>query len=310
MKKLFQVLLTLLALILFEFGCQKDFGPLLHENLFLEYKVWSGFSGTNNIFTIQKNNNIHYSSSKYNYSDTLDQNDVNLIIQTVNSNHFFSLKDEYLPSHHIADGIYYTITIKSNTRSKKVIAFGSHRPKQLSNIISELDIIINKLSMKINIGRVKIWRKHELEEWPFSADIKLLDNMHENIIASETIFNHFKSNYQQGKEVLYYEGEWIYRLNSSGGYSHSYGDLDEFYITIHDKAKPIDWPSEIKTSLEYISKEGLVIIDTNYNKISQIFERNHYPIYFIDSEFKSGSFVYEIQLLRGNLSKFVASSYN
>ncbi len=302
MKKLFQVLLTLLALILFEFGCQKDFGPLLHENLFLEYKVWSGFSGTNNIFTIQKNYNIHYSSSKYNYSDTLDQNDVDLIIQTVKSNHFFSLKDEYLPSRRIADGTIITITIKSYTHSKKVIVSGLHIPNQLSNILSDLNIIINKYSMKINIGRVKIRHKYELEEWPFSAIIKLSDHVHENVIASEIIFNHFKSNYQQGKEVLYYEGEWIYQLNTSGGYSQSYGDLDEFYITIRDGAKPIDWPSEIKTSLEYISKEGLIIRDTSYQKIRQILESNHWLIYFIDSEFKSGSFAYEIQLVHGNLS--------
>ncbi len=277
-----------------------------HEEFYLDYNISGGIAGDNKTLTINKSDSVFYKSRFHSIHSTFNDEKLNDIYNLLVNKDFFKLDTEYLPEQMIIDDLIFTITYQSSLRSKKVIASGycinncseSKWPKELKSIIEYLDESIIYLKNNIKFGKVTITSKSLLEKWAFSDKIKLSDHLGEDIGADEEIFNHFKEYYQQNKNVTYFEGDWIYRLNGSGGYSLSYTELDTFYISIHDRNQGIKWP--FATKLSEISEEGLIISESDYTWLKDILEQIHYPRYFIDNTLESGEYVYELFLLHGN----------
>ncbi len=279
---------------------------LEEKGILVKYQVVGGEVGYNNILTIYKDGKVKYHASASgnvlsNLESKLDQKQIESLIETFNKNKFLSFKDEYIPSTPIMDDMIHAITYTYNFKAKTVTASGvGNPPEQFSIILSELSRIIENLTKSVNSGIIKIERKYILEEWPFSSRVRLSDYLYERVSVDEDVFNQFKKNYQEGKEVLYFENEWIYGIGNSGGFALSYEKLKEFHITIHSKSEPIQWYTDIGIRLADIHEKGIFIQGYAYQRIKGYTESNKYPIYFIEDELKTGNYVYEIRMLRGD----------
>lgn len=128
--------------------------------------------------------------------------------------------------------------------------------------------------------------------------MKLSDYVHQNAEVDEDIFNHFKAYYQQDKQVTYFEDEWIYRMNSSGGYAFSYEEPDTFYLSIHQRSKRIQWQIGIK--LQNIPEDGIVITGSDYQWLKETLEQTYFPRCFMDNDVATGEYIYEVFLKHGN----------
>ncbi|UCE18133.1 MAG: hypothetical protein JSV84_14920 [Gemmatimonadota bacterium] len=274
---------------------------------FLRYNMSGGVGGGNNTLTVAKSDSASYTSRNYIVHTILDEEKLNEIYNTLMVNNFLGLDSQYLPDKVIMDDLVYTITLESSTARKEIVASGhcsanhcgeSNWPDELHTIIDYLQQVITMLKEDVQSGKVTIASKTILEEWPFGDRITLSDHLYGNVGADEEIFNHFKEYSLWNKQVAYYEGEWIYNLNGSGGYGLSYDDLDTFYIAIHDRNEPIQWSFE--TKLSDIPEEGVILVGSDYVSLKEAIEEMHYPWYFMDSDLKSGEYVYEIVVLHGS----------
>ena len=255
---------------------------------------------------ISETDSFFYSDLNDTFSFRMEKNDINNLFGTISVNGFFNMESSYLPERSVADDIFFIITIQTNAESKTIQASGYCRdncsghswPAGLSVIIDTLNNYITAYKNKINSGYLFIQSKAMLDAWPFGDKIKLADHLNEHVAANEDIFNRFKSLYQQGKEVQYYEGTWIYRITASGGYEFTYSDLDTFYISIHDRSKAIDWLLNLK--LSRIPDKGIYVSGSNYQWINEKIEKARYPVLFIDGPLQSGEYVYSVSLMRGD----------
>ena len=160
---------------------------------------------------------------------------------------------------------------------------------------------ISTLKSDIISGKVTIYSESILEEWPFSEKINLSDNLARNVGVDEAIYNYLKDFYQQNIDVTFFEDDYIYRLNGSGGYGLSFSELDTFYISIHDRNHGIQWT--FGTKLSEIPDEGIIITGSDYLWLKNALEETHYPRYFVDNNVESGENVYEVRLIHGNYFK-------
>ncbi len=278
--------------------------PILNddETFSFNYTISGGVGGTNDQLTILESGDVIYLGQNYDFSTIADGNETNALLVNLIINSFFSMDTAYLPDQRIADDILFKVSYNSDSKSKTVIANGSCSnskwPKGLKNIIDYLTDYITKLKSKINSGEVIVISKMILEEWPFSDKIMLSDYLSKNVDADEEIFNHLKEQYKQNKQVVFFEGEWIYRLNGSGGYALNFNELNSFYISIHDRNKPIEWPFGIK--LEDNTENGINLYGEDYYWLKEKLKEVHYPRYFISGSFESGESVFEISLINGN----------
>lgn len=279
--------------------------PDSYEDFYLKYNVSGGIAGMSNNLEIYENHDVTYTSSSYRVKKNISQERLYDIYTLLNDNDYFSLDSQYVSEQGVMDDIYMTITYQSSTRSKTVFAsayyysFSNAEWKDKLGCIWEyFDEYITTLTSDIDSGKVTIYSESILEEWPFSEKISLSDNLCKDVGVDEEIYNYLKEYYQQNIDVTFFEGEYIYRLNGSGGYGLSYSELDTFYISIHDRNHGILWT--IETKLSEITDEGIIIAGSDYIWLRDTLEETHYPRYFIDTNIESGESVYEVRLIHGN----------
>jgi hypothetical protein len=291
---------TILFIIFLFISCIRDFGTNIPdtETFSLDYTKSGGFGGINNTLTISKSDSVIYLARDYNFSTSADGEEINYLFNILQLNSFFSMDSEFLPDQHVADDIIFRISYNSDSKSHTIIASGycsnSKWPKGLIKIVDYLEGYVMELKSKINSGKVIVTSKMLLEEWPFSDRIKLSDHLHKNVDVDEEIFKHIREPSNQDVKVSFFEGEWIYRLNVS---NHS-GELSSYYISIHDRNKPILWPFEPK--LADIPENGINLVRQDYIWIKEKLKEIHYPRYFIDGSLEPGEYIYEIHLINGN----------
>jgi len=278
--------------------------PKSYEDFYLEYNVSGGIAGMNKSLEIFENYDVTYNSNFYRLKQSINQEKLYEIFNLLNDNSYFSLDSQYI-SQIVMDDIFLTITYKSPTISKKVLVSASYYTDsdsnlktRLSNMWEYFDEYISILTSDISSGKVTINSESILEEWPFTEKISLSDNLSKNVGVDEEIYNYLKDFYQQDIDVTFFEGDYIYRLNGSGGYGLSFSELDTFYISIHDRNHGIHWT--IDTKLSNITDEGIIITDSDYIWLKNVLEETHYPRYFVDNSVESGEYVFEVRLLHGN----------
>jgi len=272
------------------------------EQMRLEFIVEGGFGGTYENLTVNEDYTVSYIGPGYNIQSFLWKSQVGSIIESIYNNNFFQLDDEYKPSQPVMDDLTFTITYHSESKSKTVKASGaSSGYMYIANIVKELNAVVDILKKGIYCGKVFVNKKIILEEWPFSDSVRISDSYNEKVYVSEEIFNHFKDYHNQDKKVVYFEGEWTYTVNGSGGYARSYSELTKgFYITFHHRYIPFRWPEEIGIQLNGIPEGGIFVTSSAYKIINELLENSHYPYYFIDDDLKTGNYIYQIGLNRGN----------
>ena len=296
--KILFILFNLFIFFLFN-SCIRDFGTNIPdtETFSLDYNESGGVGGMNNTLTISKSDSIVYLGHDYDFSTKAAEEDLNFLFLVLNSNSFFSMDSAYLPDQRVADDIIFRISYHSDSKSHIVIASGccsnSKWPKGLINIVDYLQGYVIELKSKINSGKVIVTKKMILEEWPFSDRIKLSDHLYKNVDVDEEIFKHIREPSNQDVKVSFFEGEWIYRLNASNS-----GELSSYYISIHDRNKPILWP--FKPKLADIPENGINLVGQDYFWIKRKLKEIHYPRYLIDGLLESGEYIYEINLINGN----------
>ncbi len=289
---------TILLIIFLFISCVRDFGTNIPdtETFSLTFSESGGWSEGNNL-TISENDSVVLMGYSYDFSTKAAEENLNFLSLVFNNNAFFSMDSSYLPDKHVADDIIFRISYNSDSKSHIVIASGFCRnskwPKGLINIVDYLQGYVTELKGKINSGKVIVTSKMVLEEWPFSDRIKLSDLLYKNVDVDEEIFKHIREPSNQDVKVSFFEGEWIYRLNASNS-----GELSSYYISIHDRNKPIFWPFEPK--LADISENGINLSDQDYFWIKEKLKEIHYPRYFIDGSLEHGEYIYEIHLINGN----------
>jgi hypothetical protein len=305
-KYLFFILLFSFILISTLIKCDDNSitKPDNYEDFYLEYNVSGGIAGMNNNLEIFENHDVTYMSYYHRVKDIISQERLHEIFNLLNDNDYFSLDSQYV-SNEIMDDIYITITYQSATISKKVFASVSYYSDSNSNVKVRLMNIreyfenyITTLTNDVNSGKVTIYSQSVLEEWPFSEKISLSDNLSKSVGVNEEIYNYLKSFYQQNIDVAFFEGDYIYRLNGSGGYGLSFSELDTFYISIHNRNHGIQWT--IGTKLAEIPEDGIFITGSDYTWLKNILKETNYPRYFIDNAVESGENVYEVRLVHGN----------
>ncbi len=278
--------------------------PDNYEDFYLEYNVSGGIAGMNNSLEIFNNHDVTYIGYYYRIKNTISQERLYEIFNLLNDNDYFSLDSQYV-SQKIMDDIYITVTYRSATISKKVFASACYYSDsnfdwkvKLSNIWNYFEEYVSTLTSDVNSGKVTIYSKSMLEEWPFSEKISLSDNLCKSVGVDEEIYNYLKSFDQQNINVTFFEGDYIYHLNGSGGYGLSFSELDTFYISIHVRNHGIQWI--IGTKLSKIPEDGIIITGSDYTWLKNVLKETNYPRYFIDNEVESGETVYEVRLVHGN----------
>ena len=296
---------AILVFIVLFISCSENVNnPILNDDgtFSFNYTISGGVGGANDQLTILESGDVVYLGQNYDFSKIADGNETNALLVNLIINSFFSMDTAYLPVKSMRDDISFKISYNSDSKSKTVIASGYCSdykwPKGLRNIVDYLNDYIARLKSKINSGKVTVISKMILEEWPFSDKIMLSDYLSKNVDADEEIFNHLKEHYKQNEQVVYFEGEWIYRLNSNGGYALNFNELISFYISIHDRNKPIEWPFVEK--LEDNTESGINLYGQDYYWLKEKLKEVHYPRYFINGSFESGESVFEISLINGN----------
>jgi len=308
MKTIYLIIILLIfsSVTILTFKCDENSitKPDNYEDFYLEYNVSGGYAGINNSLEIFENHEVTYISSYHRIKNTISQEKLYEIFNLLNENDYFSLDSQYV-SQIIMDDIYWTVTYQSATISKKVSAsafyYSDSNPilkNRLINIWKYFDNYISTLINDVNSGKVTIYSKSILEEWPFIEKIRLSDNLSKSVGVDEEIYNYLKSFYQQNIAVTFFEGDYIYRLNGSGGYDLDFSELDTFYISIHDRNHGIRWI--IGTKLSEIPEEGIFITGSDYTWLKNVLKETNYPRYFIDNEVESGETVYEVRLVHGN----------
>jgi len=296
-------LILLLIGIFLVSGCDKDSGtsPVPLSSFTLHYRVTGGLAGISETFHIDRDSTAFFLSHYYDSTFMINPDEMNSLILVIKENNFFSLEDEYF-SDPVSDDIYYEISIYTAGIGKKAVhtSGASDKPIELENIISALANLIEIKKGNINCGLVKITKYHLLEEWPFTQSYRLSNYLNQDFDAGETLFNHFKEYYQEEKEVLYFEDEWIYVLAGSGGYHLSYQDAGVFTVSVSERTKPIEWLQNTGKNLQDFPDDGFLLQDHDYFTIKEELELNQNPLYFIDGTLETGSYVYEIKLIHGN----------
>ncbi|MFC1553314.1 hypothetical protein ACFL7D_01660 [candidate division KSB1 bacterium] len=269
--------------------------------VFLEYVLRGGIGGITETLRIYNDNSVTFENQEFDIQSTLSQNIINHILITLQYYNFLSL-DEYYESTVIMDAFVYKITYISQVKSNTVTMYGhSEYFSFISNIVNELEIIIENLKENVDCGKVCLKEKILIEEWPFSDIVKLSDYNYERVYVSEEIFNHFKDYYLSDKKVMYFEGDLLYEINSSGGYSKTYSELSSgFYLRIKKGIRPVKWPESLNIPLNEISEEGVFVSDSSFNITEDLLDNKNWPYYYVDEDIKTGNYVYELGLIKGD----------
>ena len=290
-------LFGLILLITCESNFLIPFTPV--DSFYLEYHVTGGIGGVNNVLVIE-NESFSYSSRNYNFTGLIDENHRYKILNGLFSSNFFLLREEYFYKQKIADVLTFSFIFQSENISKKVTGHGGILPKTISNLISIMDTIIEDLKTTITTGKVIPYRNWILEEWPFSDQVKLSENVHNKVLVGKEIFDHFKERILQGLKIVYLENGLFYTIVTNGAFGIPYEDHNEFYIESRDPKEPFRWLPTSATTLADIPPEGVMVYDEDYRRIRNFYEINYSPRFIIDEDLKLGIPVYDFWLYHGN----------
>lgn len=275
--------------------------PFPVNSFHLEYRVTGGIGGVNNVLVIN-NESFSYSSRNYNFNGFINEVQRDNILNGLISNNFLLLREEYFHKNQVMDALTFSFTFQSGNINKKVTGHGGILPKAVSNLISIMSTIIEDLKTTINSGKVIPWNLSTLEEWPFSDQVKLSENVQKDVIAGKDIFEHLKARRFQGLNIVYLEEGIIYRISTRAEFKYPFEEqTTSFSIKARDAKEPFRWLPENVAKLANIPPEGIKIHDANYREIRDYFE-NFYPSrYIIDQEPVPGIPVYDLWLYHGNL---------
>ena len=307
-KKGFIILLLSISMVSLLVYCQRDFStnPDNYKEFYLKYTISGGIMGMYKGLEVFENHKVTYQGDSYRIKGNISQEKLYELYNLLVNNDYFNLDSLYEPEQIVMDDIYTTITFQSSTRSKTVTVSSYYSymsddaawKDKMRIICKYLNDYITALTDTVTTGKVTVRSKSILEEWPFSEKISLADNLSKNVGVDEEVYNYLKEQHYRDIKVTFFEGEYLYHMNGSGGYGLTYSELDTFYISIHSRNHGIFWPFEMK--LSEITDEGYNINGPDLLWLSDTLNATHYPRLVYDTSIKTGEYVYELSLLYGN----------
>jgi len=295
-------------LILIVSGCQSKSGmnPHVPENFTFRFVQSGGITGMSAVLLLTDTDSLSYRSQNFKVSHIITADQRDAIFQLLKSNEFFEMDSIYFPDHIVADDIYITLTydsgIRNHTVSTSAYCGGGYGqnctwPTGLSTIIDSLNQWIGNLKTEITQGCVSISHRYSAEAWPFENTISLKDSISTTFEIADTVYRTVREAENASPEIRFYEGEWVYRMNTTIQTGTPFNDFDTT-LTIHGRSQPARW--KFAPPLNAFPESGIRISGTEYSWVDSVYTNMRYPRYFADSPLNPDIALYELKIVHGN----------
>lgn len=305
--------LIAIAAIFMLLGCKGPTRPVYPQSFVFQYREQGGYAGVSNLLEITRDDSLVYRGGDFRAARKLRSAERKLIYDMLEDYHFFALHPIYVPEIIVKDDIQYTLTYSSPSEYKQIVASGScgagyddcSWPSALGVMVNFFQSLIQNIEKSTTTGCTNISKRYQVAGWPYGKEISLgVVYKYHAVEISDTLYRVLRQAEEQTPPILFYEGDYLYRMNPGIQYNTPQNDMDTV-LTVHDRAKPIRW--KLAPAIDEFPVSGIQVNGEDYFWLNTIFSEQRYPRYFMDKDLADGNFAYQLTFVRGNLCGEYAS---